>query len=387
MYNGVQGGGGSGGSDDGTMIMMVVMLVMVVCCCCCSCCSMMTVQANESEGGEPSFLKFDGYWDMMESLGMPDGFLGDSGDGEGPAGTNPPSGSPPKADTPGGDNGKKDCTKYAKDKCDGKKGKEREKCLKKYKDQCKKDNDKNAWKDKDCNAYVKDNCDGKTGKSRESCISKYKSRCVEKGGKWTSSGGSSSSPQWSGLKVKLVDDPSKGSGSATYDVGVGDYPDLRQDLDRTWNDRISGFDIPKGLRVIGYTNPNFGGTPITLDGKDEKDASGYYTHWVGRVNGEQMWDKISSLKVQDMRSSQLQGAANALKVTAGYLSAKKKSKCNVGKEQGYKFTLRRMGSSGKYSCPQGWKETNCGKVSYDTGNGNRWVDGVRLGAMQCKKKA
>jgi hypothetical protein len=93
-------------------------------------------------------------------------------------------------------------------------------------------------------------------------------------------------------------------------VGVGDYPNLMQDLDRTWNDRIAGFDIPKGLRVIGYTNTNFGGTSITLDGKDEKDAKGYYTHWLDRVNGEQMWDKISSLKVQDMRSSQQKGASS-----------------------------------------------------------------------------
>ena len=128
----------------------------------------------------------------------------------------------------------------------------------------------------------------------------------------TTGSNSSSSSSSSDLKVKLVDDPSKGPGSATWDVGVGEYPNLMQDLDRTWNDRIAGFDIPKGLRVIGYTNSNFGGTSITLDGKDEKDAKGYYTHWLDRVNGEQMWDKISSLKVQDMRSSTLPPSSSSI---------------------------------------------------------------------------
>jgi hypothetical protein len=252
--------------------------------------------------------------------------------------------------------------------------------LKKYKDKCKKDNEKSSWKNKDCNAYVKDKCDGK----------KYTSSCVERGGTWSPSAASppksnSSSNPSAALKAKLVDDPSKGYSSSTYEVGIGDYPDLRQDLDRMWNDRISGFDIPKGLRVVGYTNPNFGGTSITLDGKDEKDSKGYYTHWLDRVNGEPMWDSISSLKVQDLRSKDI---ANNAVTTAKFLAAKKQSKCNVGKESGYKFRTRLQGSSGKFSCPKGWTETNCGKVSYDSGGGQmRWVDGDVLGAKQCKKKA
>lgn len=390
------------GGGNSTMMMMVL-LGIVVCSCIVCCCSSVVASANESNG--PDALKFDWYWKMkiiiMNSLGLSDGLLGgspagyddDGGDDGGDGGGD---GTAPSGDTP---SGTKDCVKYTRKKCDGKTGKSRDWCFSKYKKSCVeaggewKSATKDDWKGKDCVKYAKDKCDGKKGKSRSSCIGKYKSTCVERGGTWKSSSGSSpsggSSPSaFSELKVKLVDDPHKGTGSATYDVGAGDYPDLRLDLDKKWNDRIAAFDIPPGLRVIAYTNPNFGGTKITLDGKSSKDQKGYYTHWVDRVNGEQMWDKISSMKVQDMRGSQIKDAANNIKIMTAYLAAKKKSKCNIGKEDGYKFRVRRKTSSGRWECPKGWKETQCGKVRYDAGNGNmQWVDGSKSGAMQCKKKA
>jgi len=382
-------------------MMMVALLGIVACSCIACCCSSVVVSANESGGG-PDALKFDGYWDLMNSLGLPDGLLGGSGDDDLGDGTSPQSSSSPPS-SGGTPSGTKDCVKYVKDKCDGKTGKSRDSCISKYKKSCV--NDGGEWKpekkddkkDTDCVKYVKDKCDGKKGKSRDSCISKYKSSCVERGGKWTSSSSGSSSgssgsspPIWSSpssgsdLKVKLVDDPHKGTGSATYEVGVGEYPDLRLDLDKKWNDRIAAFDIPSGLRVVAYTNPNFGGTSITLDGKSSKDAKGYYTHWLDRVNGEQMWDKISSMKVIDTRNV---GGLHIARATAAFFAAKKKSKCNVGKESGYKFRVRRKTSSGRWECPKGWKDTQCGKIQYDVGGGNmRWVDGTKSGAMQCKKK-
>ena len=381
-------------NGDGGQMVIVLLLGVVVMMCLSSCCSsLLTAYANECDtGGMFSMFAGEWYWNLVPSTGI----LGCTAGGTTGASTTVASTT---------ENTTEQIEENKKNQPTTSGGSTDSKCNigteANYDYRVREKNSNGEWKCPsgwaDTRCGLVSNADGKWVDGDTTGAKQCRKR---KSG--TTGSNSSSSSSSSDLKVKLVDDPNKGPGSATWDVGVGDYPNLMQDLDRTWNDRIAGFDIPKGLRVIAYTNSNFGGTSITLDGKDEKDAKGYYTHWLDRVNGEQMWDKISSLKVQDMRSStlpsstsnmtalqnsQIKDAVNKLKVTAAYLSAKKKSKCNVGKEDGYKFRLRLLGSSGKYSCPQGWKETNCGKVSYDIGNGKYWVDGTRLGAMQCKKKA
>jgi hypothetical protein len=123
-------------------------------------------------------------------------------------------------------------------------------------------------------------------------------------------------------KVTLFDDVHKGRSGGVEDFEVGDYPDLR---DIGWNDRISGFRIPKGLKVVAYPHPDFGGTKdengnweaLTLTGKDLSD--GYeFTHGLGgggdvvlpsgktewsggnNTNGKssKFYDTISSLRIQ-----------------------------------------------------------------------------------------
>lgn len=181
--------GGQPGGDDSSMMMMMVLLGVVACSCCASCLSMAVVSANESDG--PEMLKFDGYWDTMESLGLPTGLLGDTGGGD-PTTTAAPTTT------------KKDCVAFAKGECDGKKGSDRDKCITKFKKSCvadggewiagkntstndkKKDDKKkdDSWKGKDCVKYAQDKCKKEKGSDRNKCIGKYKERCMDKGGEW-----------------------------------------------------------------------------------------------------------------------------------------------------------------------------------------------------------
>jgi len=230
-------------------MMMVALLGIVACSCIACCCSSVVVSANESGSG-PDALKFDGYWDLMNSIGLPDGLLGESGGGDdGSNETSPQSSSSPPSSSGGTPSGTKDCVKYAKEKCDGKKGKSRDSCISEYKKSCvedggewkpekkddkkkddkkkddKKKDDKKMdksfflpWKGKDCVKYAKDKCKKENGKNRDTCIGKYKSRCVEKGGEWKGTSKSSTSSSTSSKFNWGVDTSSK------FNWGVGSPP-------------------------------------------------------------------------------------------------------------------------------------------------------------------
>jgi hypothetical protein len=59
------------------------------------------------------------------------------------------------------------------------------------------------------------------------------------------------------------------------------------------------------------------------------------------------------------------------------------SKCNLGTESNYDYRERRLTSSGKWRCPDGYQDTRCGLV---TGSDGKWVDGDEKGKKQCRKR-